>query len=157
VPPLKAVLDNLPKLSNAELNSVRQRLSFLLGGEGKAKPVTNDWLLEGITSELRRRGLWMKAYPLPQKLMPDGYADKAAFVREYLIKGCGADRLKSVELLVLGQVATGALADYLKRAKTPVSPKTLLSNVDKIPAALDAAFPGYWTAGALSVCATTRR
>lgn len=136
---------------------MQQRLVFLRGtAPATVKPATNDWLLEGITNELRRRGLWMRAHPIPKNLLPDGYEAKAAHIQKYLIKGCGEKRLKSISMMVLGQVAASSLADYLLRARVPVSPKTLLNNIDKIPAAIDASFPGYWAAAALSVCAKAR-
>jgi hypothetical protein len=153
--PLKEVLKLLPKLNASELEIVRVRVAFL-AGTASTPNKENDWLLEGVTEELRRRGLWMRRYAVPAKLLPSGYQEKSRVVREHLLKGLGSRKLRPVDGLLLGRTAASVLADYLIHAKVPISPKTVLNNLDKIPVALEAAFPGYWASGMLGFCFQAR-
>ena len=143
------MLQRLPELSAAELVQVRARVGFLVGSSAKDTNSNHDWLLEGFTLELRRRGLWSRAQTVPKRLLPTDYAAKAASIREHLLKGRGGLKLRSNESMILGAAAASVLANYLIRAKVPVTPKTLFNNLEKVPVALEAAFPGYWAAGLL--------
>ena len=150
---LTLVLKNLPKLGRPDLEKVRQRVVFLLGvAASKGHSPEQDWLLDGITNELRRRGLWARTSTIPAKLLPDGYAEKSAVVREHLLKGLAKPNPKPVERMALGGLAAAALADYLTKVQVPVGPKTLLNNVEKIPLALEESFPGYWAQKLLGFC-----
>jgi hypothetical protein len=44
------------------------------------------------------------------------------------------------------------LAARLEKRGVPISPLTLLNNVDKIPSSVEDAFPGYLEAGVLASC-----
>lgn len=149
---LKEVLRRLPKLTKAELAQVKVRATFLLGDASTEIATSQDWLLDGVTLELRRRGLWPHSSALPKRFLPSNYAETASHVREHLLKGVGAAKLRPHEGMALGSVAAAALADYLVRGRIPVTSKTLLLNLDKIPVALEAAFPGYWAAALLGFC-----
>ena len=147
---LKQILARLPKLTLPELAQVKSRLSFLSGAE--VKPKQQDWLLEGFTRELRRRGLWASSGALPVKAFPTDWTAKTEIVRTHLLKGYNGNKPRAVELVALGTLAGQVLADYLVKVQVPLSPKTLLGAVEKVPLALEYAFPGYWTAGLLGFC-----
>jgi hypothetical protein len=146
------LLKALPQLKPAELVQVQQRVSFLLRTTTKTKSVSQDWLLEGLTGELRRRGLWAGTGQLPVKLLPVDYAEKAEAVRQHLLQGYAKPNPRTVECMALGGLAGGMLVDYLIKLHVPVSPKTLLANVEKVPVALEEAFPGYWAQKLLGFC-----
>ena len=152
---LTVVLKHLPKLGRPDLEKVRQRAVFLLGVAApttKGAPPEQDWLLDGIISELRRRGLWARTSVIPVKMLPEGYANKSAVVRLHLSKGLTKPNLRPVERMALGRLAAAALADYLTKVQVPVGPKTLLNNIDKVPLALEESFPGYWAQKLLGFC-----
>ena len=141
---LAIVLKHIPKLSLPELKAVQLRLSFLLGTcPSKAAP-TDDWLLEGILAELRKRGLWARKVTFPKNILPTYYEAKAAIVRDHLLLGVAKPNLRPPERMSLGTLAAMALADYLMKVQVPVSPKTMLNNIEKIPLALEESYPGYW-------------
>ena len=151
---LSTVLKHLPKLGRPDLEKVRRRVVFLLGvvtPDTKGNPPEQDWLLDGITSELRRRGLWSSS-PIPKKLLPEGYAAKSATVQEHLLKGLAKSNPRSVERMALGGLAATALADYLTKVKAPLGPKILLNNIEKVPLALEESFPGYCAQKLLGFC-----
>lgn len=156
---LQEILRQLPSLTKKELEEIRLKAGALLSLSSEAPPsaLTEDWLLDGITLELRRRGLWLRTYPIPKKLLPDGYSAKASAVRSHLLKGVGTTVVNPAQRMSLGELAGSALADFLLRRKVPVGPKTLLGNVEKVPGALEEAFPGYWEQGLLGFCLMVRR
>src|ERR1017187_4974009 len=126
---LATVLKHLPKLRRPDLEKVRQRTVFLLGvAAPKGNHPEQDWLLDGFTSELRRRGLWARTSTIPAKLLPENYAEKSAVVRAHLLKGLAKPNPRPVERMSLGGLAAAALADYLTKVQVPIGPKTLLNN-----------------------------
>ena len=151
---LSVVLKHLPNLKPVELEQIKQRVNFLLGtaNGSPTKDSAQDWLLEGLTAELRRRGLWAGSKSIPVRLFPVEYAAKSEVVRRHLLKGFAKPLRHPAERMALGGLAGGVLAEYLFKAKVPLGPKTLLANVDKIPQALEAAFPWYWANGLLGFC-----
>ena len=146
---LSNILTQLPKLSPDELAKVQQRLLILLGSTPSPPTDSQDWLLLGATEELRRRGLWMNNYPVPVRLLPDKFAVKSKALQEFLLKGLGKEKPQRAQCLSIAAIATRALTDWLERNKIPISPRTVLFNLDKIPTALEYAFPGYWAQGLL--------
>lgn len=152
---LSTVLLALPQLNADELKVVRSRVgasSSLAGSSTVEATLGNggDYLLEGLCQELRRRGALGREKRLPARLIPQGYAEKAADVRDYFAKHLGT--LSAGELSALGQLMGEALALYLEKRGVPIAPSTLLNNISKVPTAVDAAFPGYLEAGVLSSC-----
>ena len=123
-----------------------------MGTSPKTKEQSQDWLLLGLTGELRRRGLWARTCPLPAKLLPTDYAEKAEHVRQHLLKGYNSPNPRTVERMALGGLAGSVLADYLTKIRVPVTPKTVLINVEKVPVALEESFPGYWGQKLLGFC-----
>lgn len=145
---LKEVLTRLPALKQDELAQVEARVALLR--KGPPPKQDSDWLLEGIAVELRRRGLWAQK-TIPPALLPKGYAQTSADVRDFLLKGV-KEQLRPVEKTALGALAGAALVDLLQRRNIPVGPKSVLGALSRTGTALEEAFPGYWSSGALGVC-----
>lgn len=149
---LQEVLRRLPGLTPAELEQVRVRVLFLVGSK-PAAPV-EDWLQSGILSELKRRGIWAQGHSIDSYVK--GHAEASLAARQHILGGYRNRLPRRAELLALGQLAANALAEWLLRAKVPLGPKTMFNNLNKIPAALEDAFPGYWQAGMLGTCLEKR-
>lgn len=145
------ILLALPTLSKADLEKIKLRASLLIGST-PATPTADQelWLCTGFMHELKRRGLgaFMVA-GLP--------AERVRFIQDYLLQGFGDTQTKQVERLALAELAANALANYLAKGKVPISAKTLYANIDKVPQALEASFPGYWNARAFWVCLQTAK
>ena len=145
---LREILTRLPQLTALELEQVRLRLDVL----GKKPQIEGeDWLLNGISVELRRQGLWTRPGVIPRNMLPPGYAEKAASARAYLTRGVSRN-LRNNEQVALGALACAALVERLNRAKVPVTPGTVLRSLDQLGGALEEAFPSYWGSAALGVC-----
>lgn len=143
-PNLKSILLLLPTLEVEEIRQIKDRVDAILALSPTDSVVEGeDWLGQGICIELRRRGLVRGD---AQIRAPD-----KAFIRdqkemsEFLVERIGRP-LKSVEKAVLGQVAARALADYIGHS-APLSMRTMMQNVSKVPQALEDSFPGYLASG----------
>jgi len=154
-----AVLKVLPVLDNNDLQAVALRIKSLLGtlplGDTEALDTTAqayDYLLEGIHTELRRRGLLGTAYRLPKRIFPPNYQRTSLEVRALFARYL--PRLRSEEQAALGQLSAWALAHWLESRNNPIviTPRIMLLNVGNIPVGLDHSFPGYLAAGLLSLC-----
>ena len=147
---LTEVLKRLPRLAPSELARVQARLALL------TKPFQDsdneDWLLAGISIELRRRGVWSGSGSIPRNLLTPGYATKAQEAREFLLKGVGANKLRRNEQIALGILAGAAIVDRFNRVGVPLSPRAILNSLNQLGPALEDAFPGYWGNAALGVC-----
>lgn len=152
------LLAKLPGLSADELKQVKARVDALLSLAGAADPAyDDDWLTAGLFSELERRGLLSSKAPrqrLLKSVATKAFYTKSAELRRLLTDRAGAT-LNTAELYALGRVAARALADSFYN--TPVALKTLMMNIDKVPAALDAAYPGYLEAGLLRMVIRAKR
>lgn len=155
---VKQINSALGKLTKEERRTVRAALDFLEGRKSTGTTTqadTEDWLLPGIVAELRRRGL---SYALPQKqlnkIAPDYATDSIAVrndLRERLKRDkaqVSDDRIDHAELIAFGRVSARALADYLQPV-APIGLKFLLTNITKVPDALEASFPDYLSSGML--------
>lgn len=153
---VQELLRKLPELSSADLEKVRLRVQLLSSsGKSSTKPArdADDWLADGFCLELRRRGL-LTSRP-HSAIFPKAWAEKSTAVQEFLLKGF-KKKLVTAEKLALAQLCASLLLDYLQRAGAPVGPKMLFANVDKVPQALEAAFPGYWASQVLHFCIRNR-
>jgi hypothetical protein len=152
LPVLQEVLTRLPKLSRAELREVEKHCRALASLSGHSDEPADDWLITGIKTELQRRGLIRARFPW-KELAPPKFAALCAATSEALL-GAFTPPLTSPERFALGRLAGRALADYLERhdGRGHVSAKAMLANIDKVPTALEASFPGYLAAGLLRLC-----
>lgn len=152
---LKQQLSNLPPEELKQLRAyIGARLQFVTEappatkGSGHAYP--GDYLLDGIAYELSRRGIApMSGKSIPTRVLPADYPNQSAETREYLEHLLPA--LKPADRVALGRIAAYTLAEWLIKVHIPVALRTMTSNVRKMPAALDDAFPGYLSAGLLSM------
>lgn len=158
--PLQQIIAKLPQLSPADRTRLRAALDFVDGRKSARAPErfvrsTDDWVLPGIERELRRRGLFTGKL-LPDRVnraAPNYQEDAAAFCQHYRrrIKKVYPE-LKHAQLVALGIIFARALADYLPSVLHPnasLGLQTMLRNVNKMPDAIEASFPGYLQAGML--------
>lgn len=151
---IQELLKTLPALSASDLEKVRQRVAFLSKSSGASASTTNakdddDWLTEGFTQELKRRGLISGR--LPKVVFPSNWAEKSKATREFLLKGYTTSATHG-EKLALAELSARYLLDYLERGGLKPSPRALLCNTDKVYRALEDAFPGYWRAQLFPYC-----
>jgi len=157
---VKQIISSLPSLSKADRDRIRQTIDFL---DGKGKSVVTkgsgeDWLTPGVLYELKRRGM---SYPALNEqrlnsLAPNYIVDAAAIradMRERLKHAkalTSNQRLDQAELIGFGRTAARALADYLQPIR-PIGLKFLLTNIAKLPDAIEASFPDYLSSSMLGV------
>lgn len=141
LPDYSQINQALGRLSRNQLEQVRKRCTFLLQYQTREQvPVEQeDWLLLGILSELRYRGLDKGSFQLKNHSSHASFNSQSEKVRELLLEA--APGLTPVERRVLGQVAAAALAKYI--SWTDVNRDNMLRYVSHVPEAVDVAFPGY--------------
>ena len=161
------VFELLPQLSALEIQEVKKRI-LALGGispvsanEGKQKITidvpTDDWLLEGILEELRRRRLGSTIPPqfrIKNLRSFSSYSPKAERVKTFISENY--PKLSVLEKKALGLILGRCLARSLE-SWADISLDTMLRNVDKVPEALDKSFPGYLRGGLLPVLLKSQR
>lgn len=156
-PALNSVLLALPGLSLEELQIVRTRAgaSASLSRPGRRteerqERPSDDYILEGIHQELRKRGLLRGGKRLPPQVIPSTYPEASAGVRAHFEEYLG--RLPAQEYAALGQLMAEALARWLIKRGKPVAAWSFLAHVPQIPPAVDDAFPDYLESGLLASC-----
>lgn len=154
-PALNSILEKLPRLNAVELQTLKVRVGAELSLSGSSvgptgsTAVSEDYVLDGLNYELKRRGLLAYSH-MPKRAIPSDFAEKSAAVRKCLSQYMPT--LKTVERAALGQLAARALADYLEAKRSAVTPFAMFNQVDRIPLALDMSYPGYLQAGMLVFC-----
>jgi hypothetical protein len=136
------VVRRLPKLTQAELSQVRGRCALLL--QSKIAPVPaladEDWLLEGITTELHNIGIYVNtSFRVKKSHSFKGYLTKSEEVRKLLLEA--APGITLTERHYLGQIAARELIRYITWQDTSLN--SLLDHIHCVPNALEKAFPGY--------------
>ena len=156
--PTEDLLRQLRSLPPEDLKQVQLKMSAWGTLQGKGDTTTavrgsprveEDYLLEGVHYELRRRGLLGTEARLYSRVWPPNYVNSSIGVRNHIAANL---RLKPVERVLFGRLAIRALAEYLENGRVPISGRTLMLNIDKTITALDAAYPGYLAAGLLRFC-----
>lgn len=148
---VQELLRRLPELSKADLEKVRHRVQVLAGSAGASPALKeDDWLLQGMGNELRRRGLI--AGKIWAGLLPKNWDEKSSSVREFLLKGVGSKRLNHTEKLALAQMATSRLIAHFEPWADRITPNLIINNIQRVPQALEESFPGYWASRMLGVC-----
>lgn len=147
-----AVLAALPKLTPAELVEVRGAVTMLLGrgpGQDTGGITGDDWLLAGIADYLVRRGLLAKRHAqiaLGRRAAYKHYVEKRVAVIQFLEQVEKNNGLGLRDRITLSFLCARALANLLTR-RNVFSPGAMLTQIDKIPEALDHDFPGYASSG----------
>lgn len=158
---LTEVLRLVETLSRTELKQVRDkvgsRLAFDLAAQGKASPTESHsrMILEIMIDECARKGIQSQgALSLMQKdafkrfshiVEDEGIA---AFFHTSVNKS-GTNSSTRVSERGLIRLTVQLLIEDLMRMGVAVSPGTLMRMIDRAPAVLDKAFPGYAAAGLL--------
>ena len=176
---VSGVLAALPSLSVTELQQVNQHSKALLalgGVANGAAPVAigttvgtahfghqvpappaapalapeiaggADLLLHAIAGQLRRLGSDYAHAGVLRRAAPAGFAAKAAAVTDYLDRAAVRNRVEQAAVLAIG---VELLYNEMTRQGLAVSSRTLLNHAHRIPAVLNAAFPGYAQGGVL--------
>ncbi len=145
---LSDALKLLPSLKTADLKQIKARVDALL----KLTPAEkndDNWIALGIVCEMRRRGLLSEATAHRCYKMSDSiFLAKSGDVWDLLMSSVGAE-LKAAEKLLLGRIAARVLADLLVESQSGLSVQRMFWNVDRIPEAIEAGFPGYLESGML--------
>ena len=141
VPTFEDIVPALSTLNRSQLEQLRTRAAFLLQHSPRATIVDEDWLLTGVLSELRYRGLTdLTTFKIKNSTSFAGFQTRSENVRRVLLEG--APGLNAVERRALGELAAKWLAASLAEW-TEVSLHSMLEKIGNIPAVIDAAFPGY--------------
>lgn len=151
---LQTVLKLLPDLKPHEQIEVRKRLDFLTQSNPfqAKKSAREEWLEDCVTEELLRRGITFGSDCKGR--LPKGYWQESEAVRKFLLKAIDKP-LSTAEKYALGRVTARALADYLEN--TPgFGLKVMFQQINKVPQALDASFPGYIADGMLGMLVKVR-
>jgi hypothetical protein len=161
----KDILESVPYLKRNELEELRLRVNFNLKAKSTSpvkEPIeSEDWILEGIKTEIERRGLMDKGmqFRIKNNTSFQGFQTKSQAVRELLAKA--APDLTVIERRYLGEVAAKELARYIEGWNSEdyqvvISLHTLLRYVDRIPEAIEHSFPGYIASQMLGIIITHR-
>lgn len=152
------IISMLPKLNPKELGDIAVAVKALCAIDGLKNNVVpqgteaaDDKLLDAIAQCLIAQGLVDRsshaAYHLTRRNAYQSYRPKRAEVGMFIIRL--AESLGTRGNRYMPQICflcAESLADLLKH-RNILSPSTMLSQIDKIPEALDAAFPGYVESG----------
>lgn len=147
----RQILTSIPKLQFRDIPKIKQALNALeaLGGSGIQEGESPDWLLLGIALYLTKRGTLSgknAIYQLQKRRAYKQYREKLPAVMGYLSRievHIGSSTRARPQLAFL---AARALADLMTDWKV-FGVTTMLSQIDKIPEALERAYPGYIAAG----------
>ena len=112
-------------------------------------------LLDACHRELVRIGRATPRQPFPNKKLFDQAARSADLVFGHILESLGDKKMKLPQQMYAADAVAGVLVRWLPTKL--VSAKGVLLNIDKVPVALDAAFPGYARAGLLSQVLRKRR
>lgn len=151
--PKETILSLLPKLSPEELKVVKtsiQAVEGLLLGTSSTRIVqselSEDWLLQGLLSYMQTRGsLSSKGkafYMMKSGSSYRAYIDRKPVFYEWAARVEKGLRTTTRHRTQLAYVCAMALGNYLDDLNIYSVP-TMLKNVDKIPEAMEKAFPGY--------------
>lgn len=156
----KDIMGSLRSLSRTQLEAVRKQAAYHLqhqSSRGSAPVEEEDWLLLGLLTELRRRGLDGRDFKIKSSSSFAGFQTQSVGVRELLLTAVPG--LSAVQRRLLGEIAGYELARYLESWSPPkeISRANLLMYVSRVPEAIDRAFPGYMAAGMLGLVVSGRK
>lgn len=148
---LNELTKSLTSASPAQLKEIRAKINGLLElGASSPAVKTDDWLWDGLVEELSSRGLLHAGAvgSLQRTKAFRTYTAKAGAVRVFLLRAAPGLPQKQPVLQALGRRVAYCLAEAVS-VWAPLSPSFLLTNIDKVPEAVDQCFPGYAAAGLL--------
>lgn len=143
------IIAALPRLSAKERGEVQlaiKMLGALDGGPSPAEPtLSEDWVLSGIATYLARRGLIPErsgVHDLRRRDAYKQYLSKLPSLMGFLTKLEQDNKLGKRHRVTVAFLCARSLGDMLER-RNYFSVSAMLSQVDKMPEALDLAYPGY--------------
>lgn len=145
----------LRMLSNEGLCEIKLGIdSWLQIGSKDNGTTEQDWLTQGLWTELSRRGMIEQKYsPARIKAVkPKDYDTRRIGVQELLLKRVGRE-LDYQERVALGKVSGRALAKYLEW-QDHFGLKVMLNSIQLVPEAIEASLPGYLECGMLGALIT---
>ena len=142
-------------LSDGDVADVQRAINIRKSAKPKQMQANKDWLLEGFIDLLTRRGLIITDGELLRKEAYQTWCKHLPRVLDWLeslekTQGLSVDDRPKLALL-----CAQAMADYLE-ARDLFKVATMLSQSDRIPEALDCAFPGYISCGLLGLAVRSK-
>lgn len=149
--PKQQIVALIPKLSEADVKEVVAvlRLAHVLNEAPGATGLDSDWLINGIISYLTKRGFLSPGgslYALKHRDAYKTYLSKLPAVMAYLSKIEQQTNYSTRIRPKLAYLCASSLADLLTH-RNYFSVSAMLSQIDKIPEAMEEAFPGYYRSG----------
>lgn len=148
----------LPELDRGELELLRTRINALLhlkGSEPDAAPLTDQplpptddalFLLASISDVLRQNGLEFADVSMLQRSNSfASFRNKTPGLMEYL---SNAAQMRQHQLAIF-RLGVWLLYKDMTSRGLAVSARTLMNSVHRVPAVINAAFPGYASSGML--------
>lgn len=166
---LNAAKRLIPQLSPSEKQQLIALLKAATSIHGGAKidsdkvvEATDDYLTDSIKRYLLKKGLVTRstANMVMRRTIErlPNYPQDNATIRQWLADHLG--KLTAVEEMKIGAVTAEALDIYLKHIKFyqehGVGAHELLSNIHRVPSAIETSFPGYAASGLLKLILTAR-
>jgi hypothetical protein len=151
------LLEKLPELTQEQMADIRRRVRFLKEDKSNGVP-EQDWLLDGILSVLKERGL-EPVLPSPFRIRNSrsfgGFETQSDRVRNFL--DIAIPNMNVMEHKILGRLCAIVLAKMLDEWPIEVSLDHMLFHISRIPEALDKSFPGYIESGMLHLLVRRRQ
>jgi hypothetical protein len=143
-----AIVAKIPEMTKQQMTDLRRRLLFFIGNTQNSS-TNKDWILEGILSVIRERGMVHMIPPnfrIKNNKSFAEYETQADRVRELLSDAI--PEMSVTEQRSIGVLAARALATHLAKF-TDVNLHNMLFYVARIPEALDDSYPNYLASGTL--------
>lgn len=144
------IIAALPRLSAKERGEVQLAIKMLGALDGGPSPAdttvaSDDWVLSGIATYLVRRGLIPERTGIHDLRRRDAYKQyltKLPSLMGFLTKLEYDNKLTRRHRVTVSFLCARSLGDILEK-RNYFSVGAMLSQIDKMPEALDQAYPGY--------------
>lgn len=155
---LREIQDRMVGLDTSQLETVRSFASMLIGNGLSAKSAPDEaksedmhrMLLEIICAQMKLVGADFSSHVMLSKT--PAYRAFQRKLDEQLLEFMRAAVEKNrISLRALFSLAVDLLYQNLVAMSVPVSARTMMNHIHRIPAVLNAAFPGYAAAGMLNL------
>ena len=147
-PDLHDVMARLPHLSATELTTLSARVKALqqVAGNAPAETTLADTVLETISEVLRGYGVDMASAMMMKRSHNFGaFSDKIPGLTAWMDQ-ITRNRIEQRAVLT---IAVDLLYQDLKHLTLPITGRTMMNHIHRIPAVMDASFPGYAKYGLL--------
>lgn len=145
------IIKMLPKLSSADRQIVATALKALESFDGFAgeNDLISDWLMSGLVSVLVREGVLSgkgSYFDMKRRKAYKTYLSKLPETTSFLTRLMEKQDLNTRQRPQMGFLCAKALAVHLRELGI-FTVSTMMSQIDRIPEALNQAYPGYAAAG----------